>query len=99
MIGFTFQITLASQETPVNVPVTARAVVDWERHHKMGVIKGFGGVDQRTEHALWMAWRCMQLAGHTVKPFDDWIDAEDPEVTIIGRSAKSDPLSGGGTPG
>ena len=57
----------------IDVKVTPRAAVNFERHFKMPFTKLFGG-DLSFEHLYWLAWECVRLSGRVVKPFDGWLE-------------------------
>jgi ribulose bisphosphate carboxylase small subunit len=70
--------------------VTPKVQVEFERHFKIGVGKAFQQ-EQRVEHMYWLAWKAVHAAGHSVKPFDSWLD-EVVDVQIV--EEKSVPLDG-----
>lgn len=97
MIGYTLEITMEDGDGrhAVVVPITARAVVDFERKFKKGIVRAFAE-DMMVEHQMWLAWRCLQLAGHVVKPFDEWLDVANPDSELQRKGG--DPLPVGDTP-
>lgn len=57
----------------IDVKVTPRAAVNFERNFKMPFTKLFSG-DLAMEHVYWLAWECVRLTGRVVKPFDGWLE-------------------------
>ena len=57
----------------IDVKVTPRAAVNFERHFKMPFSKIFRD-DLSMEHVYWLAWECVRLSGRVVKPFDGWLE-------------------------
>jgi hypothetical protein len=57
----------------IDVKVTPRAAVNFERHFKIPFTKLFAG-DQQFEQLYWLAWECVRLTGRVVKPFDGWLE-------------------------
>lgn len=91
MIGLSLEVTPLDGDAWI-VPVTPRAAVEFERHWKLGMPKAFTD-EQRLEHVLWLGWKCTHLAGHVVKPFDEWLDG----ITAVDFVAKDSrrPFAGG----
>lgn len=71
MIGYKMKVTTADGAD--EHPVTPKAAINFERHHKVGLVKALSQ-DQRMEHLYWLAWECTRLSGKVVKPFDAWLD-------------------------
>lgn len=71
MIGVSLRIETA--EETVVLPVTPRAAINFERHHKIGITKAFAD-QQKMEHTYWLGWELLRLASGSIKPFDTWID-------------------------
>lgn len=71
MIGVSLKIETVNET--VTIPVTPRAVINFERHFKIGIAKAFGD-QQKMEHLYWLGWECMRLTTSNVKPFEAWVD-------------------------
>lgn len=77
----------------IDVEITPRAAVNFERHFKMPFTKIFGE-DQTMEHIYWLAWECVRLTGRVVKPFDGWLEHLD-KVGFVFEDDEPAPLDAG----
>jgi hypothetical protein len=85
MIGYKMRI-VTTDET-YEAPVTPKAAINFERHHKVGLVKALSQ-DMKMEHLYWLAWECTRSAGRVVKPFDGWLD-EIQSVEFISPTAEA----------
>lgn len=56
----------------IDVPVTPRAAVNFERHFKIPFTKLFSS-EPSMEQVYFLAWECVRISGRIVKPFDEWL--------------------------
>lgn len=71
MIGTVLRVQLPGET--IDVPVTPRAAVNFERHFKSSIWKAITE-EFKVEHQYWLAWECVRLSGRVVKPFDGWLE-------------------------
>lgn len=88
MIGTILRVKLPGET--VDVPVTPRAAVNFERHFKASIFKSITE-EFRVEHQYWLAWECVRLSGRVVKPFDGWLE-DVVEVTFTRVEDEPAPL-------
>jgi hypothetical protein len=85
MIGFTAKVTYngGPDEGAVHEGrITSSVLMQFERKHKQSVIKVIG-TDMLFEPLLWLGWETIRQAGTVVKPFDDWVQINDPGVELV----------------
>lgn len=75
MFGITLRVV--SEDGDVEVPVTPRVVVSFEREFQTGLGRAFSN-DQKAEHLYWLAWK----ASASKKTFDAWLDTVQ-DVQIV----------------
>jgi hypothetical protein len=66
---FGISLRVVSNDGDVEVPVTPKVVVQFEREFQTGLGRAFTN-DQKAEHMYWLAWK----ACGSKKAFDSWLD-------------------------
>jgi hypothetical protein len=74
---FGISLRVVSDDGDVEVPVTPKIVVQFEREFQTGLGRAFS-TDQRAEHMYWLAWK----ATASKKGFDAWLDTVQ-DVQIV----------------
>ena len=77
----------------IDVKVSPRAAVNFERHFKIPFTKIFKD-DLSMEHVYWLAYECVRLSGRVVKPFEGWLE-ELVNVGWVFGDEEPDPLDEG----
>jgi hypothetical protein len=72
MLGVTLRVAMPGADV-VEVDVTPRVVVDFERQFDVGFLDAIAN-QQRLEHVYFLGWDCLRLAGVDVQPFEEWLD-------------------------
>lgn len=85
------KLRVVKNDGPVGeFPVTPKVQVEFERNYKTGIGKAFEN-EFKMEHVYWLGWKSMNYAGHSVKPFESWLDEI---VTVEVVNETSAPLDG-----
>jgi hypothetical protein len=66
---FGISLRVVTEDGDVEVPVTPKVVVQFEREFQTGLGRAFTN-DQKAEHMYWLAWK----ATGSKKAFDSWLD-------------------------
>jgi hypothetical protein len=74
---FGISLRVVDDNGDVEVPVTPKIVVQFEREFQTGLGRAFTN-DQRAEHLYWLAWK----ATASKKGFDAWLDTVQ-DVQIV----------------
>jgi hypothetical protein len=90
MIGITLRVAMSDVDV-VEVDVTPRAAVDFERHFKIGFLRAFAQ-NQLLEHVYYLGWDCLRLSGRAVKSFEEWLDDVATVEVVLSDEAAPDPL-------
>lgn len=91
MIGVVLRVTHNGE--CIDVPITPRAAVNFERYFKTALVKAFSE-EQKSEQMYYLAWECVRLSGRVVKPFDGWLD-DLQQVEFIWSEEEPAPLGEG----
>lgn len=62
-----------TDSTELEVTITPRTVVAFERHFKTGLAAAFTN-EQKMEHLYWLAWDAERMSGNVVPLFDKWLE-------------------------
>lgn len=74
---------------PYTVGITIKTAIAFERQYKTTLGEAFSGAPS-VEHIAWIAWHSTRMSGRVVKPFDQWVENDIEDITLV--EEEPDPL-------
>ena len=89
------QVEPKNEGDPYTVGITIKTAIAFEREYKTTLGEAFSGAPS-IEHIAWIAWHATRMSGRVVKPFDQWVENDIEDITLV--EDEPDPLVEGTRP-
>tara|TARA_R100000808_G_C2059501_1_gene91555 strand:- start:58 stop:366 length:309 start_codon:yes stop_codon:yes gene_type:complete len=76
------QVEPKNEGDPYTVGITIKTAIAFEREYKTTLGEAFSGAPS-IEHIAWIAWQATRQSGRVVKPFDQWVENDIEDITLV----------------
>ena len=83
------QVEPKNEGDPYTVGITIKTAIAFEREYKTTLSAAFSD-SPSIEHIAWIAWHSTRMSGRVVKPFDQWVENDMEDITLVEED--EDPL-------
>jgi hypothetical protein len=97
MLGSSIRLQIEPKDSgdPYTVGITIKTAIAFEREYKTTLSAAFNN-SPSVEHIAWIAWHSTRMSGRVVKPFDQWVENDIEDITLV--EEEIDPLVEGTQP-